>query len=48
LTAQYIDEEDLVRDLLSTAYDRRYAPEVVRSSRIMSSLAHAAVKLSLG
>jgi len=48
LTAQYIDEEDLVRDLLATAYDRRYASETVRSSRIMSSLAHAAVNLSLG
>ena len=38
LTAQYIDEEDLIRDLLATAYDRRYAPEVVRSSRTMTSL----------
>jgi len=47
LTAQYIDE-DLVHDPLATAYDRRYAPESVRSSRIMSSLAHAAIKLSPG
>jgi hypothetical protein len=48
LTAQYIDEEDLVRDLLATAYDRRYAPESVRSSHLMSSLARAAAKFSLG
>jgi len=47
LTAQYIDEEDLVRDLLATAYDRRNAPEIVRSSRIMLSLADAVVKFSL-
>jgi hypothetical protein len=48
LTAHYIDEEDLVSDLLATAYYRRYAPEIVRSSRIMTSLALAAIKLSLG
>ena len=48
LTVQYVDEEDLLRELFATASDRRYVPEIARSSRIMSSLAHAEVNLSLG
>lgn len=48
LTDKYIDEEQLIRDLLETAYNRRYAPSRSRSSRVTSTLLQAAAKLNLG
>jgi len=48
LTAKYIDEEQLIHDLLETAYDRRYSPERSRTSRVTSAFLQAAAKLNIG
>ncbi|KAF8537361.1 interferon-inducible GTPase-domain-containing protein [Trichophaea hybrida] len=49
LTHQYIDEVQLIHDLLQTAYERRYIskPEKNRTAAMMSSVTMAASKLGI-